>query len=105
MFSVPDGRAADHSVAATTFKPSIEASSPGARVSFADDILARQWGDFHILCEFCELSSWPGTQNLAHIGPISQYLQHRAVDVELNYTDRAGWHFDAIAISSYIDSQ
>jgi hypothetical protein len=35
MFSVPDGRAANQPLAETTFNPPIEASLPGARVSFA----------------------------------------------------------------------
>ena len=35
MFSVPDGRAANQPLAATTFRPPIGAPLPGARVSFA----------------------------------------------------------------------
>ena len=35
MFSVPDGRAANQPLAVTTFKPPMEASLPGARVSLA----------------------------------------------------------------------
>src|ERR1700740_1586067 len=35
MFSVPEGRPANQPLAETTFKPPIEASLPGARVSFA----------------------------------------------------------------------
>ena len=35
MFTVPDGRAANQPFFATTFKPSIGAPFPGARVSFA----------------------------------------------------------------------
>jgi hypothetical protein len=34
MCSVPDGRAANHPPAVTTFNPPIGASLPGARVSF-----------------------------------------------------------------------
>ena len=35
MFSVPEGRAANQPLAATTFRPPIGASLPGARVSLA----------------------------------------------------------------------
>ena len=35
MFSVPEGRAANHPLAAVTFSPPMGASSPGARVSLA----------------------------------------------------------------------
>ena len=35
MFSVPDGRAANHPLRATTLSPPMEAPLPGARVSLA----------------------------------------------------------------------